>query len=211
MPQRFAVGGFRTGVPFAAPQVPLTDFGCDNGAAHEAVLPPFDPVQFHAHGPLPVRVDAVPVPQRFVVGGVLTGMPFAAPQEPFTVCCASGAAQEAVPPPFDPAHLQLHGPVPATAELVPALQRFAAGAACAATPFAEPHAPMTSRCAAQLAVAPPPEPEHDQFQGPEPVTHEAAPAVHRFELGALIRFAPFDDPHAPLRNAASALVGTAVA
>ena len=142
VPQRFVVGGFLTGEPFAAPQEPLTDC-CDTGAAHEAVFPPLDPAQFHAQGPLPVTVEPTPALQRLEAGAVSAATPFAEPQAPLTDCCASGAAQEAVPPPFDPAHFQLHGPVPATGEPVPALQRFVVGATFAATPFAEPHEPMT--------------------------------------------------------------------
>jgi hypothetical protein len=41
------------------------------GAWHEAVLPPFEPLHVHVHGPLPVTSDVVPVPQRLVVGALL--------------------------------------------------------------------------------------------------------------------------------------------
>ncbi len=50
-------------------------------------------------------------------------------------------------PPLEPEHIQFHGPLPETAEAVPAPHRFEVGAALAATPFAEPHSPF---------VAPPP-------------------------------------------------------
>ena len=48
---------------------------------------------------------------------------------------------------------------------------------------------------------PPPEPAHVQFHGPEPLTLEAAPALQRFAVGALVRSAPFEEPHAPLTAA----------
>ena len=46
-------------------------------SVHEAVLPPLLPAQLHAHGPLPLTVDAVPAVQRFAVGAVLTAAPTA--------------------------------------------------------------------------------------------------------------------------------------
>jgi len=52
--------------------------------------------------------------------------------------------------------------------------------------------------AEQEAVVPPLEPEHDQLQGPEPVTDEAVPILQRLMVGAEARVAPLDEPHAPL-------------
>jgi hypothetical protein len=52
-----------------------------------------------------------------------------------------GAEQLAVPPPFAPAQVQLHGPLPATAEGAPAAQSSLAGIALAASPLALPQAP----------------------------------------------------------------------
>jgi hypothetical protein len=42
-----------------------------------------------------------------------------------------------------PAHVQVQGPVPVTAEVVPALHRLVVGALLTATPLAEPHTPLT--------------------------------------------------------------------
>ena len=39
---------------------------------HDTVLPPLLPAQVHAHGPLPLTVEAAPVLHRFAVGAVLT-------------------------------------------------------------------------------------------------------------------------------------------
>jgi hypothetical protein len=169
-----------------------------SGAAQEAVLPPSDPTQLHCHGPLPATVEAVPAEQRLVVGVVLTATPFAAPHEPLTTCCASGAAHEAVAPPFVPLQLQVHGPVPLTPEAPPAEHKLVVGAMLTGTPFAVPHEPLVSSCAEQLAVAPPPDPAQVQSHGPAPVTVDAVPALQRFVVGALVRSAPFEEPHAPL-------------
>ena len=48
-----------------------------------------------------------------------------------------------VVPPLLPVHCQVHGPVPVTAEAVPAVQRPALGATLAVVPFAGPHAPFS--------------------------------------------------------------------
>jgi len=207
--QRFVVGVLPTGTPFAEPHEPLTSCG-NNGAEQDAVLPPDDPLQLHPQGPLPVTVEAVPRPQRFVAGAVLTAAPFAEPQEPLTVCCDRTAEQDAVAPPCDPWQLHAQGPLPVTVEGLPAPQRFTAGAAFVTSPFAEPHEPLICSCAEQLADVPPPEPAHAQFHGPVPVTDEAAPAPHRFAVGATLRFAPFEEPQTALM-AVPAPVGTTVA
>ncbi len=47
-----------------------------------AVVPPFDPVQLHVHGPLPLTAVAVPALQRFVVGAVSNVCPFDVPHTP---------------------------------------------------------------------------------------------------------------------------------
>ena len=49
-----------------------------------AVVPLFDPVQLHVHGPLPLTAVAVPALQRFAVGAVVNTPPFDDPQAPFT-------------------------------------------------------------------------------------------------------------------------------
>ena len=47
-------------------------------------MPPFNPAQLQAQGPVPVTVEALPAEQRLVVGAVGTVVPFADPQAPFT-------------------------------------------------------------------------------------------------------------------------------
>jgi hypothetical protein len=102
------------------------------------------PAQDQFHGPLPVTAEAVPVVQSPVVGALLTALPLAVPQEPFTAEETTGAEQLAVVPPHLPAQDQFHGPLPVTAEAVPALHRFMVGALLTATPFDEPHEPLTT-------------------------------------------------------------------
>jgi hypothetical protein len=95
------------------------------------------------HGPVPLTAEAVPVLQRLVVGFEATVAPFDEPQAPFTGVGASGAEHDAVVPPLEPAHDQLHGPLPLTADAVPVLHRFVVTALLAGTPFALPQAPLT--------------------------------------------------------------------
>jgi hypothetical protein len=80
------------------------------------------------------------------------------------------AEQLAFEPPLDPEHDHDHGPEPLTVDDAPELQRFVAGALVKVPPFAEPHTPLTSAGAEQLAEPPPFAPVHDQFHGPAPVT-----------------------------------------
>ena len=49
-----------------------------------AVVPPFNPAQVHAQGPVPVTAEAVPLLHRFVVGAVETVDPSADPHSPLT-------------------------------------------------------------------------------------------------------------------------------
>ena len=107
----------------------------------------------------------------------------------------------AVVPPFDPAQLQLHGPLPLTVEAEPAVHRPLVGAVLTATPFAGPHAPFTgvaASCAEQVAVAPPSLPAQLHDQGPVPLTVDAVPALQRLAAGALAKLPPFAEPHCPL-------------
>ena len=104
-------------------------------------------------------------------------------------------------PPFDPAHDHAQGPVPATLEAVPTLQRPLVGAEVRVVPLAEPQAPLTGVWASgaeQEALLPPFDPEHDQSHGPLPVTFEAVPALHRPLLGGLLTATPLPLPHEPL-------------
>ena len=108
----------------------------------------------------------------------------------------------AVQNPFDPAQLQLQGPLPPTAEADPVVQSPLVGAVLTATPFAGPHTPFTgweaTFVAEQVAVVPPLLPAQFQLQGPPPVTVDAVPALQRLAVGALDRLDPFEAPHAPL-------------
>jgi hypothetical protein len=52
--------------------------------------------------------------------------------------------------------------------------------------------------AEQLAVVPLLAPAQLQFHGPEPVTVEAVPTLHRPLTGAVLVTIPFAAPHAPL-------------
>ncbi len=61
-----------------------------------AVEPPFDPVQLHVHGPVPLTAVAVPVLQRLVAGAEVNVPPFEEPQEPFTAVAENVAVTEAV-------------------------------------------------------------------------------------------------------------------
>ena len=47
-----------------------------------AVVPPFDPVQLHVHGPLPLTAVAVPALHKFAVGAVVNTPPFDDPHTP---------------------------------------------------------------------------------------------------------------------------------
>jgi hypothetical protein len=111
------------------------------------------------------------------------------------------APQEAAVPPFKPEQVHVHGPEPATEEAVPALHKLAVGALDNEVPLADPHAPLTAAGASkaeQEAVVPPFDPPQVHVQGPDPATEEAAPAAQRLPDGALVKLAPFVEPHIPL-------------
>lgn len=100
-------------------------------------MPPLTPGVIGLQVPLGVSVHA-PVVKLYVKVEALQaakGLP------PLPV--SSSAEQPAVEPPLLPAQVQSHGPLPVTAEAVPALHRLAVGALLAAVPFAEPQAPLT--------------------------------------------------------------------
>jgi hypothetical protein len=208
--QRPAVGAVETATPFAEPQTPLTAVGC-SGALHEAFVPPLLPLHVQFQGPAPVTVVAVPAVQRPVVGAVLTATPFAGPQTPLTPD-ATGALQDALAPPLDPEHPQVHGPDPLTAVAVPAVQSPAVGAVVTATPFAEPQTPVTgeARGALHEEIAPPLLPLHIQAQGPVPVKLVAVPELQRPAVGAVATATPFAGPQNPLTTAASGAAQDAV-
>ena len=113
------------------------------------------------------------------------------------------AEHEAVVPPLLPAQFQRHGPLPVIVDAVPALQRLVVGALVRVAPFEEPHVPFTpcveaTFSAEQVAVVPPLLPAQLHDQGPLPLTVDAVPVVQRLAVGALVRVAPFEEPHAPL-------------
>ncbi len=53
------------------------------------------------------------------------------------------------------------------------------------------------RVAEHEAVAPPLLPAQFQLHGPAPLTADAVPTLQRLVVGALVRLAPFEEPHAP--------------
>jgi hypothetical protein len=93
--QRLALGFALTVAAFELPHAPLT--GCAEVtflAKQVTVVPPPLPAQVHAHGPLPLTVDAVPALQRGAVGALVRLPPFEGPHAPVTAeeaaCAESG-------------------------------------------------------------------------------------------------------------------------
>ena len=58
--------------------------------------------------------------------------------------------------------------------------------------------------AEQVAVVPRPLPKQVHDHGPLPLTVDAVPELQRLAVGALVRLAPFEEPHAPVTNCACA-------
>jgi len=56
---------------------------------------------------------------------------------------AKGAEHMSLLPPLEPMHPHVQGPDPDTTVAVPEEQRFTVGAVSVATPFADPHTPLT--------------------------------------------------------------------
>lgn len=105
-------------------------------------------------------------------------------------------------PPYWPEHVQLHGPVPLTEVLVPALQRWApaVGAVVRVVPWAEPQAALTAGgiSAEQDASGAPLMPAQVQLHGrPVPLTLLEAPSVQRLDEGAEVTTVPSAEPQAP--------------
>ena len=120
------------------------------------------------------------------------------PHWPLTGVVAIFAEQFAVEPPFDPAQVQVQGPLPPTVLALPAVQRLLAGAVVKVPPLAEPHWPLTggvAMFAEQFAVEPPFDPAQVQFQGPLPLTVLALPAAQRLLAGAVVKVPPSAEPH----------------
>jgi hypothetical protein len=78
--QRPVVGDALIATPSAGPHRPFT---AGVGAEHDAVAPPFAPVQLQLHGPPPLTADTVPAAQRLDVGLMMATLPLAAPHRPF--------------------------------------------------------------------------------------------------------------------------------
>jgi hypothetical protein len=79
------------------------DGGADPDAEQLALVPPFEPLQPHVHGPEPATDDDVPVEQRLVEGADDAVVPFADPHAPLTatapaVTVTVALATEDVPP-----------------------------------------------------------------------------------------------------------------
>jgi hypothetical protein len=197
---KLAVGLLLRLSPFDDPQAPLTAAAFSD-AAHCAVLPPLLPAQSQLHGPLPLIADAVPAVQRLVVGLLLRLSPFDDPQVPLTGAGFSEAVHCAVVPPFLPAQLHDHGPLPLIAEAVPVVHRLVVGTLLRLSPLDAPHAPLTGAGfseAVHSAVVPPFLPAQLHDHGPLPLIADAVPVVHRLIVGVLLRLSPLDAPHAPL-------------
>lgn len=96
-----------------------------------------------------------------------------------------------------PAHVHVQGPVPETDDAVPVVHKLVVGALVRLAPLDEPHTPFTTATAEHWALVPLLLPAHVQIQGPVPTTEDAAPEVHKLVVGALVRLAPLDEPHAP--------------
>lgn len=113
----------------------------------------------------------------------------------------SFAEHLAVVPPLAPAQDHAQRPLLLeTAEALPLLQRWVVGFLLDAAPLDEPQAPLISSNAEHCAEEPPFEPVHVHEKGPDPVTAEAEPELHRLAAGAVVTTAPFASPQAPLNS-----------
>ena len=110
-------------------------------AEQVAVVPPFDPVQLHVHGPAPLTLEALPELQRFKVGADVNVPLLEGPHAPFACKLAE---QLAFVPPLMPTHVHVHGPVPLTIDALPALHRFVVGTLWKLPPLDDPHVPFTA-------------------------------------------------------------------
>ena len=115
--------------------------------------PPDQPAKVEPEAAVAVSVSLVPelndaehVEPQLMPVGLLVIVPMPVPDF-VTVrvnCegCWRFAEQVAVVPPFDPAQLHDHGPLPLTDEAVPGLQRLLAGALEKVSPLELPQAPL---------------------------------------------------------------------
>jgi hypothetical protein len=126
------VGALVVAALFAVPQAP---FVAVVGALQATVVPPAIPTQLQVHGPIPETGDGVPALHRPLMGGLVVAALLAGPH---TAESEAGGALQAAKP-----QVQVHGPLPVTADAVPMLHSALAGAALAGTPLAAPHIPVT--------------------------------------------------------------------
>ena len=119
----------------------------------------------------------------------------AEPHCPFTGT-STGAEHEALVPPFDPPQLQLHGPVPMAADVVPDEQRLAVGALRVATPLADPHLPVIAGDPLRQMTTLPLE-THSQSHTfvPTGAGMLGVPGLQRPVVGALLNWVPLAEPH----------------
>src|SRR5581483_6856902 len=89
----------------------------------------------------PATAVGVPALHSPVFGAVEVGTPSALPQAPGTEPPSTGAEHCADAPPAPPKQGHVHGPVPFTLMLMPALHRPIDGGVGVATPLAGPQAP----------------------------------------------------------------------
>ena len=129
-------------------------------------------------------------PAVAIVGGLalVNVVPFAAPQ-----AAATGAPQFMI---VLPVHVQVHGPVPATAEAAPPLQRVPPpGALVAGVLSAVPQAALITRGALQFAVVPPCVQVHVHGLLPDWETADPAPTPQRVAgTGAIAVGTPSAEP-----------------
>ena len=122
-------------------------------------------------------------------------------QSPALAGADLAAVHVAVDPPFDPPHVQLHGPVPVTAVGDPVVQKLVVGAVVNAPLSLLPQVPLTGagvKLAVHVAVDPPFAPSHDQFHGPVPVIVVAVPVEQIPVVGAVVNVPLSLEPQAPL-------------
>lgn len=163
---RFVVGVVVVVAPLALPQAPFTGIA-DMDVEQLALAPPLMPVHVQVKGPGPLTVVEVPVTHRPVLGADETFVPLALPQAP---SCRRSALQLASLPPLLPVQVQVKGPKPVTVGIFPVVaQRFVAGTAANAEPFALPQAPAT-------ADGPPPPPPPPQPKSGTSNAIKAAPS-----------------------------------
>ena len=79
---KFAAGMIENVPPLLDPQVPFTIWGVIELAEQLEVVPPYAPVQFQFHGPVPVVVVAVPAEHKFAIGTTANVPPLLEPQVP---------------------------------------------------------------------------------------------------------------------------------